>query len=177
MTTTAKNYTKGPRKHPIDLIVMHTMESQEKIGTAKRVALWFSGKTAPSASAHITVDNKEIFTVVDDKDIAWHAGQSDINMRSLGVELAGQASQTKEEWADPFSKAMLDKAAQKVAQWCKTYSIPVVKLTPAQVKKGGKGICGHVDITKGYDIYGGHTDPGKNFPWALFISLVKKYHG
>ena len=177
MTTTAKNYTKGPRKHAIDLIVMHTMESQEKIGTAKRVALWFAGKTAPQASAHITVDNKQIVTVVDDKDIAWHAANSDINHRSLGVELAGMASQTKQEWADPFSKAMLDLAAKKVADWCKIYNIPVVKITPAQLKKGAKGICGHVDVTKAYNVAGGHTDPGANFPWEFFIGLVKKYHG
>jgi N-acetyl-anhydromuramyl-L-alanine amidase AmpD len=177
MTTTAKYYTKGPRKHPINLIVMHTMESQEKIGTAKRVALWFAGKTAPHASAHITVDNKDVVTVVEDKDIAWHAGQSDVNMRSLSVELAGQASQTKAEWSDPFSKATLNNAAKKVADWCKTYNIPVVKLTPAQVAKGGKGICGHADVTKGYAISGGHTDPGKDFPWDFFIGLVQKYHG
>lgn len=177
MTTTAKHYTKGPRKHPIDLIVMHTMESQEKIGTAKRVALWFAGKTAPDASAHITVDNKEIVSVVDEQDIAWHAANSDINGRSLGVELAGKASQTKQEWADPFSKAMLDLAAKQVAAWCKKYNIPVVKVEPAQLAKGGKGICGHVDVTKAYKVVGGHTDPGANFPWDFFISLVKKYHG
>ena len=177
MTTTAKYYTKGPRKHPIDLIVMHTMESQELKGVAKRVAAWFGGKTAPQASAHLTIDNVDLVSVVDEQDIAWHADEWNTNQRSLGIELAGQASQTTAQWADAYSTAMLDLAAKQVASWCKKYNIPVVKLTPAQVKAGGKGICGHVDVTNAFAIKGGHTDPGKNFPWDSFIALVQKYHG
>jgi N-acetyl-anhydromuramyl-L-alanine amidase AmpD len=177
MTTTAKKYTKGPRKTPINLIVLHTMESQELPGTAKRVALWFAGKNAPDASAHLTIDNKDIVSVVDEQDIAWHAGEWGTNQRSLGIELAGKASQTAKDWADAYSTAMLDIAAKQVASWCKKYNIPVVKLTPAQVSGGGKGICGHIDITNAFKVSGGHTDPGVNFPWDSFIALVKKYHG
>ena len=71
MATTAKNYTKGPKNRKVRLIVIHTMESQEKPGTAKNVAKWFSGPTAPKSSAHFCVDNKDAVRVVEDDDIAW----------------------------------------------------------------------------------------------------------
>jgi hypothetical protein len=47
----ARNYTRG-RSNPIDVIVVHTMESPEKPDTAESVAAWFAGSTAPQASAH-----------------------------------------------------------------------------------------------------------------------------
>jgi N-acetyl-anhydromuramyl-L-alanine amidase AmpD len=169
--TTAKNYTPGPRKSPIRLVVIHTMESQEKPGTSKRVAAWFSGPTAPRASAHLCVDDKDVVRVVEDSDIAWGApgGNSD----GLHIELAGTASQNSSEWSDAYSQALLQKAASAVADWCRKYSIPVRRLTPSQIQdKRSKGICGHVDVTLAFPEKGSHVDPGKNFPWDLFLNLV-----
>lgn len=173
MTTT--NFTKGPRNHPINLIVIHTAECQELPGTAKRIAAWFKGTTKPDASAHWVIDSKDTVPVIDVADIAWHSGQWDTNVRSLGYELAGAASQTVKDWADPYSLLVLDNAAKKAAIDCKTYNIPVVYLTPAKLAKGGAGIAGHADVSKAFNINGGHVDPGTNFPWVAFIALVKKY--
>jgi hypothetical protein len=40
---------------------------------------------------------------------------------------------------------------------------------------GPKGIVGHVDCTKAYPEDGGdHTDPGPEFPWDVFLDLVKQ---
>lgn len=173
MKTTARNYTKGPRRGPIRLIVIHSMESQEKPGTAKSVAKWFSGATAPQSSAHVCVDSKTSVVVVADSDIAWAAPGA--NNDGLHVELAGKASQSREEWLDPYSRGVLNQAAIVVAQWCRTYQIPVRTLTPDQVAGGkAKGICGHIDVTRAFPDKGSHTDPGKNFPWDVFIELVQK---
>ena len=172
MTTTAKNYTKGPRKGAIRLIVMHTMESPEKPDTAESVAKWFGGATAPQASAHVCVDNNSFVQIVDDSDIAW--GAPGANNDGLHIELAGTASQTKDDWADAYSQAELKMAAIVAANWCKKYKIPAVHLTPAQVADGKtKGICGHVDVTHAFPKLGNHTDPGVAFPWSLFISLIQ----
>lgn len=173
MTTTAKNYTKGPRKNPIRLIVMHSMESQEKPGTAVNVAKWFGGATAPQASAHVCVDSQTAVTVVDDSDIAW--GAPGANNDGLHIEMAGTAAQTREQWLDAYSTGVMDQAAKVAAGWCKKYSIPAVALTVGQVADGKtKGICGHVTVTKAFPKLGGtHTDPGANFPWDVFISKVK----
>lgn len=168
------NFTRG-RKKPIALIVIHTEESQEIEGSAKRVGTWLKGRS--DASAHITVDNKGWFQVVNDGDTAW--GAPGANDQGLHAELAGTASQTLAQWHDPYSTAMLAVLAKKVALWCKTYKIPAIHLTPAQVKDGKtRGICGHWDVTKAFPVlskmYGSHSDPGPNFPWTEFVVNVQK---
>lgn len=173
MTTTAKNYTKGPRKGAIRLIVMHSMESQEKPDTAESVAKWFGGPTAPKSSAHFCVDNNSAVRVVDDHDIAW--GAPGANSDGLHIEMAGRASQTRAQWLDAYSDAVLHQAANVAAAWCIAYKIPVVHLTPAQVADGKtKGIAGHIDVTHAFPKLGTHTDPGAGFPWDVFLDKVTK---
>jgi len=171
MTTTAKNYTKGPRRNPMRLIVLHTMESQEKPNTAETVAAWFGGKTAPKSSAHVCVDTNSSVQIVDDGDIAWAAPGA--NNDGLHIEMAGTAAQTPAQWADTYSQGVLHQAAKIAAKWCIKYSIPARLLTPKQVADGKtKGICGHITVTKAFPKLGSHTDPGKNFPWDQMISLI-----
>lgn len=173
MTTTAKNFTKGPRKGPIRLIVIHSMESQEKPNTAETVAAWFSSEKAPRASAHVCVDSNSTVTVVDDKDIAWAAPGA--NNDGLHIEIAGSARQSAAEWNDAYSRRALNQAAQVAAKWCKKYKIPAVLLTVEEVAdKKSKGICGHITATQAFPAMGGtHTDPGQFFPWTLFIDHVQ----
>jgi len=187
--TTAVYFTPG-RIKPIRLICLHTMESQEKPGTAVNVAAWFSNKSrAPKASAHMCVDGSQanvkpgekypapIVRVVDDGDTAWAA--PGVNADGLHIEMAGVAAQTVKNWADPYSLAVIDNAAIVSAIWCKKYEIPIRRLTLDQVKDGvSKGFIGHVDATNAFpDLakeYGSHTDPGANFPWTYFLQLVTK---
>lgn len=172
MSTTAKNYTKGPRKGPLRLIVIHSMESQEKPNTAETVAAWFSGPTAPKASAHVCVDSNSAVTVVADSDIAWAAPGA--NNDGLHIEIAGRAEQSRADWNDAYSRRALNQAAKVAAAWCIKYKIPAVLLTPDEVEDGkSKGICGHITVTKAFPKLGTHTDPGKFFPWDLFIEHVQ----
>jgi len=172
MTTTAVHFTKGPRKNPMRLIVIHSMESQEKPDTAETVAAWFSDpKRAPQASAHVCCDTNSSVQIVDDGDIAWAAPGA--NNDGLHIELAGVAAQTTAQWEDAYSLGVLDEAAKVTAKWCKTYGIPAVFLTSAQVADGKtKGICGHITVTHAFPNIGTHTDPGAGFPWSLFIQKI-----
>lgn len=171
--TSAKNYTKGPRKGSIRLIVIHSMESQEKPNTAESVAKWFSGANAPQSSAHFCVDNNSAVRIVDDQDIAW--GAPGANSDGLHIELAGIARQTRKQWLDEYSLGVLDQAAKVAAEWCVKYKIPTVHLNLNQVVDGKtKGFIGHIDATKAFPHYkGNHTDPGKFFPWDVFLEKVK----
>ena len=169
----SKKFTQGRAGHKVRLIVIHTMETPESFGRAKQVANWFAGATAPDASAHYCIDNKDVINTVKEEDTAWAVGQYDINQASISIELAGSASQTSSQWKDAYSMAELQLAAKLCAQLCKKYNIPVVKL-PALSLKTGTGLVGHMDVTTAYAIQGGHTDPGKNFPWVDFINMVKK---
>lgn len=174
MTTTAKNYTKGDGTRKFRVIVIHSMESQEKPDTAESVAKWFSSPSAPQASAHWCVDNNSAVQVVDDKDIAW--GAPGANNDGLHIELAGTAAQTRDQWLDAYSQGVLDQAAKVAANWVVKYKIPVQHLTVAQVADNKtKGICGHIDVTKAFPKLGSHTDPGANFPWDVFLSKITKY--
>jgi N-acetyl-anhydromuramyl-L-alanine amidase AmpD len=169
----ARNYTKG-RSSKIDVLVIHTMESPEAATSAENVAKWFAGSTAPQASAHYCIDNNTVVQCVKDDDVAWHAPGA--NHNGLGFEHAGKAAQTKKDWNDPYSKALLDVSAQLVAEKCEEYHIPVVWLREADLLTGKRGITGHVQVSRAFK-RSDHHDPGENFPIQAYLALVRKYMG
>lgn len=164
----ARNFTRSNRKS-IDLIVLHSMESQEKPGTARRVADWFAGPTAPQASAHFNVDAKEIVQCVRVEDVAWHAPGANAN--GIGIEHAGRAGQTAEEWADAYSMAMLERSVLLCAALCRRYDIPPVIVTPEALRLQGQGITTHAYVSQAFK-KSTHWDPGPNFPLAWYVSRV-----
>jgi hypothetical protein len=171
----ARSFT-GAAGRLVKLWVVHDEEYPEKVDAAWDVARFFSGKQG--ASAHASVDDRNAIGSVDWKDIAWHSGHGGTNNRSIGIEHSGYASQTREEWLDEYGMKMLDRSARLFAEIGHgLYGIPAVKLSPEQVANGEAGICGHADVTYGYKIYGGHTDPGKQFPWDVYIDLCNKHIG
>lgn len=175
MTTTAAHFTKSRQGHSLQIIVIHSAENQELPGQASHLAQWFAGSTAPQASAHVMVDNQHFITSVDDKDTAWAVDDFPLNLVSKSYELSGQANQTAAQWADAYSKGVLSEATIAIKADLKTYGIPAVHLTDAQIlaaHKGDKtikGICTHADISRALKIVGGHSDPGVNFPLQSFI--------
>lgn len=169
----AKNFTRANRTK-IDLVVIHTMEAPERSATAENVAAWFAGADAPMASAHYNVDADGVVQSVLERDVAWHA--SDVNGYSIGVEHAGYAKQSPEEWTDEASVAILERSAELVAGICRRYEIPAVRLTGGDLKAGmRRGICGHVDVSVAFHGGKGHWDPGPHFPWDLYLEMVRSY--
>ena len=169
----AENYTKGSNGNIPHLIVVHTMETPESEGRAKQVAGWFAGKTAPQASAHYMVDDKQIVQSVSEFDTAWAVDDYTLNQQSISIEHAGSASQSAAQWEDAYSQAELALSASLASQIAARYRIPLVKLTPEEILAGKSGFCGHVDITVAKKIAGGHTDPGSDFPWTEYLAKVQ----
>ena len=165
----AKHYRKG-RRAKVRVLVIHTAETPENSKMAESIQAYCS-RRADSVSCHEAIDNDSVVAGVRPYDTAWTTGS--INDYAYSYELAGRASQSKADWADAFSTAMLQLAAKRVAKAAILWKIPVLKLSPAELKAGRTGICGHVDQTVAYQVKGGHTDPGPNFPWILFLDLVK----
>ena len=171
----ARNYTAMSGRTP-NLWVIHDEEYPERPDAAWSVAQFFAGPSAPSASAHACVDDRNAIGCVDWKDNAWHSGHGPTNDRSIGIEHSGYASQSREEWLDEYGMAMLERSARLFAEVGHgIYGIPAVKLSPEQVAAGQSGICGHADVTYGFGIYGGHTDPGEQFPWDVYLGLISKH--
>lgn len=153
----------------VRLIVIHDMEYPEVMTAAEDVARYFAS-TATHASAHICVDADSIVQCVKDRDVAWAAPGA--NNDGIQVELAGYGRQTRADWLDVYSTALLNKAADAVAQYTLKYPhIPIKHLTNDELRNGRAGIIGHYQasaVYKGSD----HTDPGPNFPWDVFLPLV-----
>lgn len=169
----AKNYRPN-RRDAVRLVVIHDMEAPESASTAENIAHYFA-TTTTQASAHDCIDNDSVVPCVRDSDEAWAAPGA--NRDGIQLELAGYAAQNLDEWLDAYGRQLLDNAAQRTAQRCKTHNIPVRRLSVAQVKDGtSKGLCGHVDVTRAFPELGtGHTDPGPGFPWSYFLALVRQY--
>ncbi len=166
----AAHFTKGPRRCPVDLVVIHTMESPETHKTAENVSAWFAGKDAPQASAHYCVDDDSVVQCVHEDDIAWHAPGA--NNNGIGIEHAGFAKFTAEDWASDFNVAMLARSAALTADICKRHGIPAVWLTAEDLKAGKRGITGHKQVTDAFSKGVGHWDPGQNFPIGQYLVLV-----
>lgn len=166
-------YPKSTR--PLDLIVIHTMENDEKpTDAAENVALWFAGRTryvAPRASCHYCVDRDSVIQCVRDVDVAWHAPGA--NHNGIGIEHAGRARQSVDDWADEASLRILDTSARLTAKLADRYEIPVMKIAPDEIRAGVRGFVGHFDVTLAYPGPGRtHWDPGSSFPWTYYLSLV-----
>jgi len=170
----AKNY-QWAKDRKVRLIVIHTMENAEKPGTAGAVAHWFAGLTAPMASAHVCVDAEEIVECVKPEHVAF--GAPNANRNGYHIEHAGRASQTAEQWADEYSSRTLALSAQHAAIVAARFGIPIRRLTIEQVAAGEAGFCAHADVTHAFKIPGGHTDPGPNFPWELYLTMVQQAGG
>ena len=166
------------KRTEIAVIVIHTMEHVEKPKAAQDVAAWFAERAAPEfpapmASAHYCIDDQETWQGVRDTDVAWHAMQA--NREGIGIEHAGFARQSAEDWKDEYSLALLARSARLSAKLCARHRIPIVKLSPNDLLSDKRGFCGHADVSLAFKTPGGHTDPGPHFPWDFYLDQVRTF--
>jgi N-acetyl-anhydromuramyl-L-alanine amidase AmpD len=154
---------------PIDVVVMHTMEIAERPDAAQICARWFAS-SASQVSAHYCVDAGTVLQCVPEQDVAWHARGG--NAASIGVELAGFASQTRRDWRDEYSSAVLARAAALVADVCRRRRVPVRWLVADDLLAGRRGITGHAEVSRAYG-KSDHWDPGDGFPVEAFLDRVR----
>src|SRR5262245_55862174 len=165
----ARHYRPG-RIKPVQLIVVHSMEAPEKGNTAESVARYFS-TTDVSASAHFCIDADSIVQCVDTADTAYHCRGANAN--GIGLEHAGYARQTREQWLDEYGQAMLRRSAVLAAGLLKEYGIPAERAlfrSPTDPIVVKPGLCGHVDVPN----HGSHYDPGRNFPWDWYLERIQE---
>ena len=157
------------RNRPLRLIVMHTMESPEAGDTAESVANWFAGPTSPVASAHACIDNDSVVLCLPPTATAFAA--PGCNADGYQIELAGRAGQGAAGWADAYSQAELQLAAAHARSIAQANGIPLRHLSNAELAAGQSGFIGHDQASQ---VYGGsdHWDPGPDFPWDQYMSLV-----
>lgn len=153
---------------PVRRIVLHDMEAPERLDTAENVAQYFT-RVATKASAHYNIDSNSIVQSVREEDTAYHAPP---NQFTIGLEHAGYANQSRENWLDDYGKQMLALSARLAADICRRHSIPIEFLDVAALKAGKRGITTHAMVSAAFKL-SSHTDPGPNFPIAYYLDLVR----
>lgn len=148
----------------INKIIIHDTEG----GSAASVARYFASAGA-KGSAHLVVDENACYRTLANTEIPWAAPGANTN--GFHIEICGYASWTTDEWLD--HRKTLERAAYKVAFHCHLFDCPPKWLTVADLKKGVRGVSSHANCTKAFG--GSHTDPGPNFPTALFMGRVRTY--
>lgn len=165
----AKHFRQGGNT-PITRIVIHDAEYPEKLTAAEDIAKYLQ-RVERKASAHYCCDADSIVQCVRDEDGAYHAPP---NQHSIGIELAGYAKQTTEDWLDDYGTRMLrDQAAPLVRGLAAKHDVPLRWLTVEQVVAGWHGITSHNNVSLAFH-QSTHTDPGGNFPIDQFMAWVKQ---
>lgn len=125
-----------------------------------------------SGSYHELVDTGANVLIENTDDwLSWSAGPKG-NWCALHRSYVMRGTESQAEWRK--YDAMLRAGAQRDAQWAKKYNIPVVKLTPAELRAGKRGFCGHHDVSLAWG-ESDHVDPGAGFPWDYYLQLVREY--
>lgn len=136
----------GPRRDGLkpSLIVLHYTAMQSAEAALERLV-------APEfeVSAHYLICRSgTLFQLVDEVDRAWHAGagewagMSDINSRSIGIELDNDGDM-------PFSEPQMATLERLMPVIMTRWAIPP------------EGVIGHSDMAPGRK-----SDPGPRFDWA-----------
>ncbi len=135
----------GPRRDGLKpvLIVLHYTAMESASAALERLC-----DPGPEVSAHYLIGgNGVLWQLVREEDRAWHAGagewhgQTDINSRSIGIELDNRGDH-------PFSEPQMNALEQLLSKLMRRWSI------------SPEGVIGHSDMAPGRK-----TDPGPRFDW------------
>lgn len=152
----SQNYDQRPSGVVPDMIIIHYTDMQTAEEALERLC-------DPSAkvSAHFLISKVgEVYQLVDPIYRAWHAGvsswegETDINGRSIGIELDNLGHSFGPE---PFPEEQIEVLIQLLGELSETYQIHP------------KRILGHCDVAPLRKI-----DPGPLFPWEY---LARKGFG
>jgi parallel beta-helix repeat protein len=133
----------------VTYIIIHVMD-----GYFNGTIDWFRNP-ASQVSAHYLVSQEgEIVQMVREKNAAWHAGNWEYNLQSIGIEHEDKGNWDKPNWA---TEELYKSSAALVRYLCDKYGIP----------KDRAHIIGHNEVP-------GVTKPcpGPYWDWNYFMGLV-----
>lgn len=169
----SSNFTYADRENDYDIrwYIVHVAQ-----GSYEGTVSWFNDSRA-NASTHYVIENDDPASttrMVDESDIAWHAGGQNYNEHSLGVEHEGTVGETM--WTD----ATYEKSG-RIAQWAaETYGFPKrvrrYDVAPCDARNGAGGVIGHHQVPEADCGPNDHTDPGSTWNWAKFEGYLRRHH-
>jgi hypothetical protein len=153
------NFTKAHRAPPsIDRIVIHVTE-----GPFWGSVRWLKSRHAHASSHYIVSRRGRVIQLVHLSDIAWHAGNWSMNVRSVGIEHEGYTYSRA-----GFTDAQYRTSARLTAWLARRSLLPIDR----------EHIIGHADVPAPGGGRGGashHTDPGPHWNWDRYLALVRSY--
>ncbi|MFD3663397.1 N-acetylmuramoyl-L-alanine amidase [Streptomyces sp. NPDC058659] len=138
-----------PDDYGIDRVVIHVV--QGSYATALKV---FKNPWHGAATHYVVRKDGHVAQMIRELDVAFHAGNRDMNERSIGIEHEGFVDRPQD-----FTAAMYAGSARLTADICARHGIPVDR----------EHIIGHVEV-EGTD----HTDPGPHWDWDRYLRLVRE---
>jgi len=154
------SYANRPHDRQINLIVIHDIEGSY----ASAIATFQD--PARAGSAHYVIGAQgQVAQMVQEHDIAWHAGNWDYNTRSIGIEHEGYA------WVPyTFTGPEYRASEQLVASICSRWGVPLDR----------NHVIGHNEVPDPDNpgLFGGsdhHTDPGPYWDWTNYMIQAQLY--
>ncbi|NJP88968.1 hypothetical protein HCN51_05785 [Nonomuraea sp. FMUSA5-5] len=149
------NHDHLSRKREVDYIVIHDTE-----GTYQGIPSLI--RNPKYVSWHYTIRSRDghVAQHVPTNDIAWHAGNWDINTRSIGIEHEGYLAKGG-AW---YTEAMYRSSARLVKYLAAKHHIPLNRAH----------ILGHDNVpgTSPQTVAGMHEDPGPYWDWEHYFELM-----
>ena len=155
------SYTKASRGlHSVHEIVIHATDG----GSLDGNVWWLSGGHSHASCNYVIGRDGSIVQLVNLSDIAWQAGNWQVNLHSVGIEHVGDTG-------DPagVTEAQYRASARLVAWLVHRYWIPVDRdhvighsQVPDPNHPGELGGSSH------------HTDPGPYWHWGRYMALVRR---
>ena len=142
----------------IDMIVIHTVQ-----GSYSGCYAWFANCSAEASAQYVVRSSDgQITQMVREADVAWHAGNWDVNERSVGIEHEGYVDD-----CSYYTDALYRGSAALTADIAARQGVSLDR----------SHIIGHDEVPDPYNPgqYGGsghHTDPGDCWDWDYYMSLV-----
>ncbi|MFF0322093.1 N-acetylmuramoyl-L-alanine amidase [Nonomuraea angiospora] len=148
------NHDRLSRSRSVDYIVIHDTEGSYQ-GVPSLI------RNPRYVSWHYTIRSRDghVAQHVATNDIAWHAGNWDVNTRSIGIEHEGYLA--KGTW---YTEAMYRSSAKLVRYLAGKYRIPLNRAH----------ILGHDNVpgTTPKMVAGMHEDPGPYWDWSHYFDLL-----
>jgi len=155
------NFTKAHRgPQSIDRVVVHVTE-----GSFWGSVQWLQNPRAHASSHYVVGRGGKVVQLVHVSDIAWHAGNWGVNVRSVGIEHEGFTY-----GPNGFTDTQYRNSARLTAWLARRALMPIDR----------RHIIGHGEVPGPGGRRGGasgHTDPGPRWNWQRYLRLVRSYAG
>lgn len=141
----------GSQMTPTYIVIHNTANSAPAVNEAKYLN---SSSNTSSTSFHFAVDDTSVYQTINMKYNSWHAGNRNMNIKSIGIEIA--KSTIKD---DKIKDKAIENGAKLTAMLMQYYNIPIER------------VITHYDVT-GKDC---PHDILNRYGFDNFIQLVKLY--